>query len=69
MDNGVENTVKPSCLSEQINLKAFTLIILKQFIQPTWGLNRGSADNRSGLARTTVPMRHRDKRLKVVYNF
>jgi len=24
------------------------LSILKQFIQPTWGLNRGPADNRLG---------------------
>ena len=30
----------------EINLKACTPIIVKQFIQPTWGSNPGPADNR-----------------------
>jgi len=34
----------------EINLKACTPIILKQFIQPTWGLNPGPADNRFRLS-------------------
>jgi len=34
----------------EINLKACTPIILKQFIQPSWGLNPGPADNRFRLS-------------------